>query len=361
MQSIKLGFLDLKNLWRSAACMLAVAGLSLGWSAVHASALGDTANAMQEGEWTVLSTNGFNDSILNINGTIFAYSEELKWDTQAGEMHFVGGYHYQPTAHIVYSEANNTWVSRPLSSSVFGQPFHSYDHMAINPAGRVMWVRPFGAGGTKLQRYDLDAKTWSSTASFSGGTQDAVGIEYFPDMNKVLYIDEGQTRLYDPVSNSWSTISGALAGLGPYHNIAEYSPVHKVMIMGGGNGSRALYRVNASGQITRLKDAPIEIGVTNSIVTVDPVGGNFLVFGRNKSFYEFDPIRDTWAPLAKPPFVDLTSDFPDIQGAAAGPVQRYGVIMVTKYDGNASKVYLYKHKHSDPVVAPKPPSNVTAE
>lgn len=355
-------FTKLVEMWfgsRRGACALAI--LALAWSNTHASALGDAASALQEGEWAVLSTNGFNDSLLSINGTVLAYAEELKWDTQAGEMHFVGGYHYQPTAHISYSESTNTWTSRPLSSGVFGQPFHSYDHMAINPAGRVMWVRPFGAGGKVLKRYDLNAKTWSTTAAFSGGTQDAVGIEWFPEMNRVVYLDEGQTRLYDPAANSWSTISGALAGLGPYHNVIEYSPVRKVVIMGGGNGSNALYRLNSSGQITRLKDAPISIGVTNSIVTVDPVSGNFLVFGRNKSFYEFDPINDSWAPLARPPFVDLSSESPDIQAAAAGPVAQHGVIMVAKYNGNGSRVYLYRHKPSAPVITPKPPSNVTAE
>jgi len=346
-----------------AACAITLAVLSLASATVGASPLSDAANALQPGQWTVLTTNGFNDSILNINGTIFAYSEEMKWDSQKNEMHFVGAYHYQPVAHIVYNESTNTWSKRNLDAGVFGQPFHSYDHMAIDPASRLMWVRPFGAAGNKLQRYDLDAKTWSSTATFSGGLQDAVGIEYFPELKKVVYIDEGNVRLYDPASNAWLVAMVSPAGLGPYHNIAEYSPVHKVMIMGGGNDSRAIYRMNSSGQITRMKDAPVVIGVTNSIVTVDPISGDFLVLTRAKQFYQYNPITDVWTQLSGGTSValfNLSSDFPDIQGAAASPIPQYGVIMVAKYDGNNSKIYLYRHKPGTGAAVTQPTITMSA-
>jgi hypothetical protein len=343
------------------ACAIAVAVVSFS-SPVGASPLSDAAAALQPGQWTTLSTTGFNDSLLNIGGTILAYSEEMKWDSQKNEMHFVGAYHYQPVAHIVYNESTNTWAKRTLDASVFGQPFHSYDHMAIDPATRKMWVRPFGAGGALLKRYDLDAKTWTNTAAFTGGLQDAVGIEYFPDLKKVVYIDEGAVRLYDPANNSWGVSMTSPAGLGPYHNIAEYSPVHKVMIMGGGNDSRALYRMNSSGQITRLKDAPVVLGIGNSIVTVDPISGDFLVLTKSKQFYQFNPMTDVWTALGSSgvSLFSLSTEFPDIQGAAASPIPQYGVVMVAKYNGSNSKVYLYRHKPGSGAVVTQPTVTLNA-
>jgi hypothetical protein len=357
MQFLKLKVAGLRKQYVASLAVSAILGLCS--AAVQASALSEAAGSLQPGEWMQFSTNNFNDSTLNESGPIFVYAEEMKWDRNRNEMEFIGAYHYQPVVHLVYSEATNSWSRRSIGG-VMGMPFHGYDHMALSDTTRMLYVRPFGAGGNKLQRYNLDTQQWSASASFSGPVQDAVGVEWFPELNKVVYIDEYAVRLYDPASNSWSTPLEDPAGLGPYHNFAEYSPKHKVMIMGGGNGSRAIWRMNSSGQITRLSDAPIEVGVMNSIITADPGSGNFLVFGKGAS-YEFNPISNSWTPLPTPPFVTLSSEFQHVQYAVAGAIPTYGVVMVAKYNGSGSRVYLYKHSPSAPVITPKPPTNVTAQ
>ena len=68
--------------------------------------------------------------------------------------------------------------------------------------------------------------------------------------------------------------------MGVYQNFAEYNPVHKVMIFGGGNGSRDLYKMDNAGTITKMMNAPIDLGTTwGSITTIDPMSGDFLIFG----------------------------------------------------------------------------------
>jgi hypothetical protein len=58
----------------------------------------------------------------------------------------------------------------------------------------------------------------------------------------------------------------------------EYNPVHRVMIWGGGN-----------------------------IVTVDPVSGDYLVFGSDGSFYAYDVNADRWTLRPGPvPFASPT-------------------------------------------------------
>lgn len=308
---------------------------------VISGALRDAAASMQVGQWAVFPTLNYNDSTLSESGTIFAFAEEMKWDAQRKEMQYVGAYHYQKVVHLVYSENNNTWSRRSIDASVMGMPFHSYDHMAL--VDRILYVRPFGAAGNKFKTYNLDSQSWGTSASFSGPLQDGIGVEYFPELGRIVYADAYAIRLYNPTNNTWTTSMETPDDFGDYHNFVEYSPIHKVTILGGGNGSRAVYKMNSSGTITRLADAPVELAVSHSIQTHDPVSGNFLVFAENSS-YEYNPITGVWKRLPASPFEGAGGDFPDVTAMVAGPISTYGVIMFAKYAGSGSKVYLYKHK-----------------
>jgi hypothetical protein len=173
------------------------------------------------------------------------------------------------------------------------------------------------------------------------------GLEYFPELNG-LVLANGDSGLlhYDPAANRWSEISGA--SWGDYHNFAEYSAVHRLMIFGGGEGAggSVLFRLDAHRQIARLNDAPRRMGTTHSVVTVDPVGGNFLVFFDDAS-YEFNPLTEVWAPLPSvPPWLSLGA--PGIFNVVATPISDYGVVLVAKYAGDDSRVYLYRHRPSAP-------------
>jgi hypothetical protein len=161
-------------------------------------------------------------------------------------------------------------------------------------------------------------------------------------------------HVYRAATNSWvgPLNTTPLSDTGDYHNVAEYNPVHKVVIFGGGNGSGALYKLSANGAVTPLTAAPFPLRVIESIVTVDPVSGDYLVFGRNGEFYKFD-VTDgpagTWTRLAgPPPFASplLGSSSSTVDLVVAAPISTYGVVMFIKHiPGNASqtKVYLYKH------------------
>ena len=72
-----------------------------------------------------------------------------------------------------------------------------------------------------------------------------------------------------------------------------------------------------------------------------------MVFGREKQAYEYDIATDTWTELKgrEPPIFTFG---PDLQGSAvfgcvATPVSNHGVVVSVEYDGDKSKVFLYKH------------------
>src|SRR4029077_19076704 len=120
-------------------------------------------------------------------------------------------------------------------------------------------------------------------------------------------------RAYDPSNDSWIWNSGDLtAALGMntdgYHVVAAYSPVHNVMVFGGGccpGNPRKLWRLNADRSFTAMPQVPIAegVGIQQANFTVDPVTGNFLVMGGSgKQFWQLNPTGSgTWTQLPTPP------------------------------------------------------------
>jgi hypothetical protein len=121
--------------------------------------------------------------------------------------------------------------------------------------------------------------------------------------------------------------------MGPYHNIAKYNPVNRSVIFGAGNGSKTLHRLDAQGNITRLKDAPFIIRISSTVTAVDPVSGDLLVLNmedKNK-FYALDLKQNDWRQLADAPITD----------GVAAPISTHGVTLF--FSSRPARVFLYKH------------------
>ena len=316
---------------------------------VHASALSDAAAALQPGQWTVLDTANLNRATLDDGAGyhVFYYTEDLTWDPVSRQLLFVGGGHDTDAEFLRYRESNNAWTrTKPVGSQWHKNFSHAYDHDAIIPSlGKFYFRQPAYDPSNYLEIYDIASNSWSRSAPMPHRPGCCGGLEYFPELNGlVLANGDAGLLLYDPAANRWSELSGA--GWGDYHNFAEYSPVHKVMIFGGAesSGTNAVFRLNASRQITRLSNAPAHMGTTHSIVTTDPVSGNFLVFFDN-AFYELNPATDTWRRMsANAPWQSSGGVF----GVVATPVSTYGVVAFVEYGGDNSKVYLYRHTAASP-------------
>jgi hypothetical protein len=309
-----------------------------------ASALSDAAAALQPGQWTVLSTGNLNRATLDDGAGyhVFYYTEDLTWDPVSRQLLFVGGGHGTDAEFLRYRESTNAWTRTKPGGSQWHSSFsHGYDHNAIAPAlGKFFFRQPAYDPSNYLEIYNIAAGTWSRSAPMPYRPGCCGGLEYFPELNG-LVLANGDAGLlhYDPAANRWSEISGA--SWGDYHNFAEYSPVHKVMIFGGGesSGTNAVFRLNASRQITRLANAPAHLGTTHSVVTTDPISGNFLAFF-GSSFYELNPATNTWRKMSTNAPWQASGG---IWGVVATPISTYGVVAFVKYAGDNSKVYLYRH------------------
>jgi len=312
-----------------------------------ASALGDLASTLSPGQWAVLNTNGdssgYSASLLS-TGTdnIFNYANKGTWDPSARKVRFVGQGHYEQQKYVTYTEATNSWVLEPkpswdCSPSCIG---HGYQHNTINPATGDFYYHQFNSHSF----YKLSRSTgqWTQLPqrpngySAYGGMVCCEGVEYHPDLGALLVFAGGEIQRYTD-GGGWSMITSGLS-MGPYHNVAVYDPVHQIVVGGGGNDVRKLYKVSATGSVSPIQDPPVQVRPAGPILTVDPASGTYLIVDGGKNLYEYDVTSDSWTQrnVANMPFSDTTY-------TVAIPIRDYGVIMFARFDFGSSKVYLYKH------------------
>lgn|GEM_PF-1081190 len=340
-------------------------------SAAQSTALGARVASMQPGTWVELDTIGFNNGAFletaTFSKSILQWSDKAVWNPVTRQFYFVGAPHYEPQKFVIYSEASNAWTAG-VAPCQGVECQHAWGHNALNPATGEFFHRR--AGTNQIQRYRNGA--WSSLPNIpAAGAQISGALEYFPDRNGLVWIDGAfGVWFYNTSTNQWTKLAnttGETGGglqdltLGPIDNFAVYNPIHKAVLFGGGDdaccrGFRDIYKLDSSGKITKLRNAPIDLGVNSSIVTIDPVSGKYLVFGKDRSFYEYDLPADTWTLRGgpAPPIFQPTSAA--VFDVVATPVSTYGVVMFVKYYFDQSKVYLYKHAAS---ALPPPPSDTT--
>ena len=330
---------------------------------LQATAMGDLAAGMKAGEWKQLVTQNIATVLAEpgdgATGGVLGYAEKGAWDPQSEQFFFLGTDHMYSglaqSSFVAYSAAANAWRALPKPYWVAGTTMHGYDHIAINPATSEIYYRSSNAKRA-VWRYRRVQDVWQMASSMPTtfiATDDliacCIGVVYFPELKGLVYADgdQGSIYSYGTTTAKWTMHATGLP-MGPYHNFAEYNPVHKVVVCGGGNGSSDLYKVDSTGKVTTLKDAPLGLGICQSIFTVDPVGGDYLVFGADGSFYVYDVLSDTWTRQPGNDFFSPvngggTSDGRLIWYVVATPVSSYGVTIFVKFNFASSSVYLYKH------------------
>ncbi|HEX6706132.1 MAG TPA: hypothetical protein VF169_15325, partial [Albitalea sp.] len=228
----------LRNLTKLLAASLLAVGLA---APAAASTLGDKAAALGAGQWTTLNKAGdgagFDYNLIQSCGddcgdVILNYADKGLWNPLTREMHFIGKGHYRELKHISYGEATNKWVKEANPYWTCGAPWsnclgmgHGYEHTTINPATGDIFARVFNS--TEVYRWTRSTKTWTKLPAAPNPTI-AIGLEYFPELGGVVLAGGGSAYLYKESTNSWSTLATGLS-MGPYHNIAIYNPVHKIV------------------------------------------------------------------------------------------------------------------------------------
>jgi hypothetical protein len=243
----------------------------------------------------------------------------------------------------------------------------AYDTVSLNPAARELYA------GSRLRAnsvrcLNLDNGEWQSLPQQPesvGFVPSEPSAEYFPDRDELVWLQKQRLGVWKRSTRSWSLVSMVLESLGVRGAIARYSPAERcVLILGGATTdtvpaavSRAVYKYDARGVLTRLKDAPesVRIYPNRAVVSVDPVSGNLLViqavlgpdltdFTGLVEFWEYNCSVDAWSKLdasqIPAPAGWWRENHP--AGVLAIPVSKHGVLMFLSLAGARSTVFLYK-------------------
>jgi hypothetical protein len=345
VNGLKKGGAMIRNLVLSAALFFA-------WSETPASALGDLAQSMQPNSWAELTgTAGFQGGAILTRcvHSMLAFCNELKWDSAGRKVYILGSGHGDWASSncigfVIYDDASNAWTTLP-KPPWYSQTPHGYDHTAFDQANRIIYHKTGFTENTF--KYSIQTGQWTQIAGPFDQNVDSRwgGLEYYPELNALFWNRE--PYLLNLSTNRWEEIPNTYQNKTPsgewtYNNYAEYDPVHRVMIYGGGNGSVNLYKLDASKKITKMSDTPFGMGINASIEFCDTRTGKFIVYREDGSneMWTYDVTTDTWEKL--PGLAPFLTNYDNWRNLVGGWICTYGVGFFVQWNGSNSKIYLYK-------------------
>ncbi len=313
-----------------------------------ATVLGLLALDLAPGAWAEVIAPGLDRELLYIdaNGLDGStahtdWSDELHWDRDSQTVYFIGAGHLRSFGFIQYQGATNSWCRHDegLPSCMYETGYsgcftHSYDQQAYDPVSRRLYL----GAGLWLGEYDIATRAWSER-SFPSGTPTGYGaiVEHYPPTGE-LFVYIGGTGVLNTVGGANRPVVANLA-TGPYHNVGVYTAPADLMIFGGGNGSSSLVALRADGSIDDIPDAPAEVHVAYSTLTVDPNTGEVLFLTATGAFHAYNPTTREWRRLPDTPFASYAAH------ALATPIADHGVVffMLPQDDYRA---FIYRHSQT---------------
>lgn len=304
--------------------------------------IGRRAGALKPGQWVELKSQGYDFTTLMRGDDILAYTGKAAWDARSEQVLFIGQVHLKgPPVFISYAVRDNTWKRQPTPPWAEKLKwFHAYDNNAADSAHGIFYHH--ASASRQVHRYDVAKKTWTTLPDLKGPVGHGTALEYFPELKGLVRVLGGSVWFWSEEKNAWSQRAAKL-DMGPYHNFACYSPRFKTVLLGGGNGSGAVYRLDAQGKLAAGKNAPLPLGIGRTLNVVDPASGEMLVLAKDRKFLAYHPGKDEWRelPSAGVPFSGGHS-------VAAVPLGRYGVVLFFSSRPQGMKTFLYKHAEARP-------------
>lgn len=322
------------------------------------SALSDKFASLSPGQMTELSVNNLlpplQDPGGGATGSILAFTNGAPWDPVNRKLIHASGDHHAPSNGqqvMEYSESDNTMRRLAKPTWLQSALTHSNDHSVTDGQGNWWYFT-----GDKMVKTNIASGAVQIFNLNVGGN--IAGVAYFPEMSGFIIFYNTNVRIWRETTGFGANLADGLENVGDYHNFCQYCPVHKVVILGGGQrffsdtntavSYKGMYRVNSAGQVTPLKDAPHVLDMGFSLECADPVTGDLVVWFANGTVYSLNPTANAWTQhdagksallFADPYFgsaVNLT---------CVAMCSTYGGIIFVKHrpDEGYAKFILYKH------------------
>lgn len=330
-----------------------------------ATAIAATSAGMSAGDWAEVTTTGLASTFApsGIGAlSIINYAQYLLWDPVRENLYYVGAEHDDSVEFAWYEGADNEWSKIPMAEAWApwsGFTNHGNDHGAFDPTRGEIYFQVFN--NRTLRRYDIATATWSDIPELPAGLlwdgwAVTSGLAWWPALDSVVLFNNDRVYRYNRATNTW-TVLATLAAPQGYQTFAEYNETENVLLFGGGSqGTRKIWKMDASFTVTPLGDAPVDLLMTGrtTVVTSDPVTGDFLILtcddqpeeqyctsGEDSQLRSYDVLTDTWTLEPRGDGVVYRASY---SFAAAAPIPEYGVTaFVVMFSKVVGKMWLYKH------------------
>jgi hypothetical protein len=325
------------------ACVVLFALISPSAAAEPQSEAAKLAAKMRPGEWRELKSEGYDQETLMRGDDILAYSGKAAWSAPTRQVLFVGQVHLKgPPVFITYSADDNRWQrakTPPWAEQL--KWYHAYENNAADSEHGIFYVHQ--SDSRLVHRLDVAKNVWTTLPEFDAPTGHGTAIEYFPERRGLVRVLGGEVWFWSEEDKKWSRVAKDLE-LGPYHNVASYSAKAGVVLLGGGNDSRTLYKFDRDGKLSKCATAPVDLGIGHSLSIVDPASGELVVLAKGGQLYAFNVTHDKWRelPAKDLPFVKYTG-----HSISAAPLPDASAILFFSSRPQGMQTYLYKHAASD--------------
>ena len=288
--------------------------------------------------WATMPDNASLDA-LEMTSSLLYWNDSAVWNPNARRLQWVGGPGTccaDPAQYrlMTYEELTDTWT---IEDTPFIGSGHAYDGNAMDPETGEHFFALYN--DEVVHRYADGA--WDDLPPIPFDAQATMGLTWFDDMDGLVYVGGfGNLAWYDGAS--WTELSiGEGEPWGSYNTFAEHSASHGLVWVGAGNGAdRVNYVVGANGSMTRGTDAPISLNNGQTIKSVDPISGRFLVGDTEAGqWWEYDPIGDVWTEI------DDMIDLPSMASRSVFhvPLPHCGVTLFFGHYWDERDVWLYRH------------------
>jgi hypothetical protein len=310
--------------------------------------LSGVAAGMKAGQWAPLTQPaGLSLELFRAgNGNTLGYVDKGCHDPVHRQVRFIGQAHYGDLRFHQYDEAEHSFVNLPdppwddggsKRSSMGG---HGYQHNALDPATGDLFFRHFNGN---IIRW-LHRATGEWTAMTAPNTRNTGGLEWLPNIGSsgglVLYLGTSCHR-WDKATDTWATPENKTLTGQTYHTIAVRSVPSNLVVFGGGNAGRRLWKIGASGGATRIADCPVAVGIGASVSTTCPISGDVLVFSPDNTLSRYEMAGNRWRKEALPTSVNFGAVNKSVRRIVAISMPAHGVVMMLL--GAVPSLWLYKH------------------
>lgn len=261
--------------------------------------------------------------------TILEWSEQAYWDPARNKILFNGQGHLATPKQLVYTAGSNAWSNGTTDGcNAPGGENHGYDHNAMDPATGRLFYRCYNSKNIRVQNPDTGAWSAYSSVPTADPQQVAGALEWFPDMNGIVFVDSrlGVWHRNDS-TGTWTQIAGGTVdtaafniSIGTHSNFAVYNPSCSCLFLGGGQGNPNMYRVTNLGAISQVAGLTAGLGIASAVVLPNSANNTLLAFHNDGNIYQYSIASNVWSDVGNHSVFSTADEW-----RIGGAIEEYGV------------------------------------